>query len=386
MALDFDFTEEQEKLRQEVREFALKELAPNADYWDEHEVLPWEAIGKMGEKGFQGLAMPKKLGGSEQGFVSAGIACEELARGDIVCAFVQGAVSGWGPCPDGIKDWWGDDFLRDVVKGKKLFAVGSSEPGAGSDAASEKTSAVREGDEYVINGVKRFISFVPGATIMGTSCQTAPKKGLFGVSWIKVELDRPGVTITSIPEMGLRGHQLGNIVLKDVRVPVSNRMAEEHRGLYAVFNRWGLMRIYNTMYPLGAAMQSIDETIEWVKRRVAFGRPIGKFEAVQFRIVEDYTNIELTRLMAYRGLWLADKGRLPNIREAAMVKHFGQQACARAIDNCLQNHGAYGYQSDKPFDRRYRAVRGFQLGNGTNDIMKIMLGRLILGEEMVPYR
>lgn len=383
MALNFDFTEEQEKFRQEVREYALKELMPRSSYWDQHEEFPWDAVKEMAKMGLMGLVQPKRLGGQERSLVDLGIAVEELARGDMVCGFIVTIQNAWVMPPVN----WGEDLVRDIVKGEKVIAIGSTEPGMGSDSTNPSTVARHEGDEYVINGVKRYISFVPAAYAMGTTCRTLPdSKGMHGISYIKVELDRPGVKVSAIGEFGIRAHQLGNIVLKDVRVPVTNLMAEEHRGMYAVFDRWGVMRILNTMSTLGTAQQALADTIEYVKRRKAFGRPIGKFEAVQFRIVEDYTNLEMARLMAYNGLWQADQGRLPNIREAAMVKSFGTVAAARCIDNCIQNHGALGYTTDLLLEQRYRDARAMQIGNGSLDIMKIMLGRILLGDECVPYR
>ncbi len=383
MALDFDLTPEQEQLRKDTREYALKELKPHSPEWDKKAEFPWDAVHQMADKGLMGFVYPKRLGGSERSNVDLGIVVEELARGDMVCGFIVTIQNAWGQPPA----YWGDDFLKEVVKGKQVFAIGSTEPGMGSDSTNPGCTARKEGDEWVINGVKRYISFVPAAQVMGTTCRTLPgSKGMHGISYIKVELDRPGVTIKEIDEFGLRHHKLGNIVLKDVRVPLTNMMAEEHRGMYAVFDRWGIMRILNAMTAMGTAMQGLDDCIEYVKRRQAFGRPVGKFEAVQFRIVEDYTNLELARLMAYKGLWLADKGRLPNIREAAMVKSFGVIAACKALDNCMQNMGAFGYTDDSRIGQRYRDARCMELGNGTYDIMKIMLGRLLLGDEYVPYK
>lgn len=381
MALNFDFTEEQERFRQTVRKYALKKLTPRSVYWDQHEEFPWDAVKEMAQMGLMGLVHSKRLGGQEKGLVDLGIAVEELARGDAVCGFVVAVQNAWGLLVD-----WGEDLIRDVVKGTKVFAIGATEPGIGSDATNPETTAVRQGDEWVINGAKRYISFAPAAYAMGTTCRTLPgSKGMHGISYIKIELDRPGVTTVPISEFGIRAHQLGHIVLKDVRVPASNMMAEEHRGMYAVFDRWGIMRILNTLVSVGTAEQALADTIEYVKKRKAFGRPIGKFEAVQFRVVEDYTNLELTKLMAYQGLWLADQGRLPNIKEAAMVKSFGAVAAARCVDNCIQNQGALGYTSELLL-QRYRDARAMQLANGSIDIMKLMLGRLLLGNECIPYR
>ncbi len=382
MALDFDFTEEQEQFRQQVREFALKELAPRSAQWDEREEFPWDGLKMMANMGLMGLVFPKRLGGQEKGYVELAIAAEELGRGDITCAFLCSGKNCWGQPPV----QWGDDVLREQIRGEKVFCIATTEPGGGSDSRTIRTEARRKGNDYIINGVKRYVSWATVAHCAGFTCRTVREDGQPGESFIKIELDSPGVTVTPIREFGVRAHQLANIVLRDVRVPVSNLLLEEHKGMAGVFDRWGLMRILNTFYPLGAAQQSLEETIEYVKHRQAFGRPIGKFEAVQFRIVEDYINIELARMIGYKGMWLADQGRLPNIREAAMTKAFGTVAACRAIDNCIQNCGSLGYSRELPLEQRYRDARAFQIANGTVDIMKIMLGRLLLGDECVPYR
>ncbi|MFH1349392.1 MAG: acyl-CoA dehydrogenase family protein [Pseudomonadota bacterium] len=380
--MDFNFSSEQEKIRLEVREFARTELAPHSAEWDREDRFPWEAVKLMGERGYMGTLFPKRLGGHERSHVELGITVEELARGDSTCAFIVAAQNGWGQEP--VK--WGDDFLRDVIKGNKVFAIGSTEPGMGSDSTAPRTTATLEGDTYVIRGVKAYISFAPVATMMGCTCRTLPDSvGMTGISYLKVPMDAPGVKVTTMPEMGMKAHTLGRIELANVRIPRSELLLPEHKGMYQVFAKWNLMRLLNTINPLGAALQSLEETMEYVKSRKAFGRPIAQNEAVQFKIVDDYISIEAGRMLVYRALSLMDENK-PAAKEAAMAKAFGTVAAFRAVDNCLQNGGAFAYTSLSPIEQRFRDIRSWQLANGSVEMMKAIVGAELLGREYQAYK
>jgi len=380
--MDFNFSPEQDKLRLEVREFARSELAPHSAEWDREERFPWEATKLMGERGYIGTMFPKRLGGQERSHVDLGIIVEELARGDSNCAFVVAVQNGWGQEPVN----WGDDFLREVIKGNKVFAVGSTEPGMGSDSTAPRSTATLEGDTYVLRGVKKYISFAPVATFMGCTCRTLPDSvGMKGISYLKIPMDAPGVKVTSISEMGMRAHTLGRIDLTNVRIPRSELLLPEHKGMYQVFAKWNLMRVLNTINPLGAALQSLDETIEYVKSRKAFGRPIAKNEAVQFKIVDDYISIEAARMLVYRALSLMDEDK-PAAKAAAMAKAFGTVVAFRAIDDCLQNNGAFAYTSESPIEQRFRDIRSWQLANGSVEMMKAIVGTELLGREYQAYK
>lgn len=380
--MDFYFSKEQDALRSEVREFARTQLAPHSAEWDREERFPWEAVKQMGEKGFMGTLFPKSLGGRERSHVELGITVEELARGDSCCAFIVAAQNGWGQEPV----QWGEDFLREVIKGNKVFAIGSTEPGMGSDSTAPRTTATLEGDTYVIRGVKTYISFAPVATFMGCTCRTLPdSEGMTGISYLKVPLDAPGVKLTSISEMGVRAHTLGRIELTNVRIPRSELLLPEHKGMYQVFAKWNLMRLLNTINPLGAASQCLDETIEYVKGRKAFGRPIAQNEAVQFKIVDDYISLEAARLLVYRALCLLDEGK-PAAKEAAMAKAFGTVTAFRIADDCMQNGGAFAYTSLSPIEQRFRDIRSWQLANGSVEMMKAIVGTELLGRDYQAYR
>jgi len=380
--MDFEFSEEQDKLKLEVRAFARKELAPHSAEWDREERFPWEAVKLMGEKGYMGTLFPKTLGGQQRSHVELGIVVEELARGDMSCAFIVAVQNGWGQEP--VK--WGEDFLREVIKGNEVFAIGSTEPGMGSDSTAPRTMATLEGETYVVRGVKKYISFAPVATHIGFTCRSLPNStGMKGISYLNIPRETTGVKVTPISEMGMRAHTLGRIELTNVRVPRANLLLPEHKGMYQVFAKWNLMRLLNTINPLGSALQSLEETMEFVKHREAFGRPIAKNEAVQFKIVDDYISLEAARLLVYKALLLMDKDQ-PAAKEAAMAKAFGTVAAFHAIDNCMQNHGALGYTDETPIELRFRDIRCWQLGNGSVEMMKAIVGTEILGRDYQAYR
>lgn len=379
--MGYHFSEKQEQFRARAREFVQAEIAPNSAKYEERGELPLDALKKMGEAGLLNIHYPKRFGGQASGFVDIGIATEEMGRGDVSCGLMIAGTNTWGSeLP------WGRQLQRAFMRGEKMNCGGYTEPNAGSDAAGYRTTAVREGEEYVINGVKRYISFIPGAQAMAVAVKTAPEKGAYGMSLVRVDLDthRQGIKITPIPELGMVAHMFGNIVFKNVRVPVSNLIASEGKGFYMLEKVWNVMRCLNALNCLGAAQASLEESIEYVKRRKAFGLPIGKYQAVQFRIAEDYTRIEAARFLCYSGLEMADRG-LDNRKESAMAKWFGATVSFQAIDNALQNHGSFGYTKLLPIERRWRDVRCFQIANGTVDIMKSIIGRQLLGKEYSSY-
>jgi alkylation response protein AidB-like acyl-CoA dehydrogenase len=378
--LNFSFSPEQDAFRNKVRSFAYEVLAPNSQKYEDKDELPKDAVKAMSREGLLGLRFPKALGGQSKGYIDVGIAVEELARGDSTCSFLVAGANMWGA---GLP--WGDEIKRGLIKGEKFMCLGATEPNAGSDASGYTTTALRDGDEYVINGVKRYISFAPSAHVMAVAARTTSQEGARGISLIKVELDRPGIKVSLVPAVGLIAHGQGNIEFNNVRVPVSNLLTEENKAFREMQKIWNQMRIYNTMNPLGAAKASVEESIEYARKRNVYGKPLGKLQSVQFKIVEDYIKIEAALLLCYRGLWKADAGEDIR-REAAMAKSFGTEVAFFAIDNAIQNHGAYGYSKATPLERRWRDARAFRIANGAVEVMKSVVGIDLLGDEFASYR
>jgi len=382
LPLNFDFSEEQELFRRTVREFAKREITPKIRSYERKGEFPWELYRKMGSAGLLGLRFPKEFGGQESDAVTMGILVEEVARAgwQIPLSDIMGEIlSLHGPTP--LKKEW----LPAMAKGERMLGVANTEPSTGSDAAAITTRATRKGDNYILNGEKQFIT---GVNECGAYCllaKTDAEKGSKGVSMFFVEMNRPGIEKYEFDALGWRLFSFGGIVLKDVTIPASSLIGEKNRGFHYVMETFDLMRSLIAVWCIGLTESSIDESIEYAKQRTAFGRPIAKYESVQSRIVEGYTELEAARLLCYRTLWLKDKGHKIT-KDSAMIKWYVPQLCFGIVNNCLQNRGALGYTTECMDEYRLREIRGAMIGDGTTDINKIVVARELLGREFLPYR
>ena len=382
MALDFSFSGEQELFRRTVREFAKKEIAPRIREYERKRQFPWEIYRRMGNSGLLGLRLPKQYGGQEADAVTMGILAEELGRvgwsiplGDIMGEVL--ALHG----PEHLKSEW----LPALVRGERILGIANTEPSAGSDAAAITTRATKRGEHYVLNGEKQFITGIEECGAYCLLAKTDPERGSKGVSMFLVEVNRPGVERHSLDALGWRLFSFGGIVLKDVSIPASNLIGQENQGFYYVMETFDLMRTLIAVWCIGIAEGALEENIEYAKQRTAFGRPIAKFESVQSRIVEGFTQLEAARLLCYRTLWFKDKGE-KIIKDSAMVKWYVPQLTFHVVNDCLQNHGAIGFTTECMDEYRLREIRGAMIGDGTTDINKIVVARELLGREFLPYR
>jgi cyclohexanecarboxyl-CoA dehydrogenase len=383
--VDFAFTDTQEEFARVVRAFAQQELAPKYSHWDRSGEFPAEQWRKMGAVGITGICIPEEYGGQAADCVTAGIAAEEVARGDFNCgyALIENCLNGeiLKHAQEAVKRQW----LPGMARGDHIMALAVTEARGGSDAAGMVTRAVRHGDEYILNGEKSGISMLMPADGALVFAKTASEAGARGVSTFLVPMDLAGVSRTPLRDMGERAIQRGTLSLDDVRVPRHSLIGEEGQGFYLVMNAFDYSRVIIALMCIGAAEQSLEETILYVKQREAFGRPLAKFEGVSFPIAEHATMLEAARWLCYRTLWLRDQG-LPHSKEAAMVKWWGPKVAVDAIHECLLLHGHYGYTQDLPLEQRLRDVIGLEIGDGTAQISKIVIARELFGREFLPYR
>lgn len=383
--VEFAFTEEQELLRRVVREFAERELAPHYRAWDRSGEFPRALWRRMGELGLTGARVPVEDGGSGLDAVSVGIAAEETARGDFNLSYgvlmpaLIGEILRQHAGPRARAEW-----LRPMATGDAVLGLAISEPVAGSDAKAITTRATRDGDDYVLTGEKTGISLLMAADACVVFAKTDPDAGARGVTAFLVPMDAPGVSRTPFDDMGSRAVSRGTLFLDGVRAPAVYRVGDEGRGFYSVMNGFDFSRFVIGLMCLGAAEASLNETIEYVKGRHAFGQPLARFEGVQFPIAEHATYIEAARWLCYRGLWLRDSGQ-PHTKEAAMAKWWAPKVAVECIHDCLLLHGQYGYTRDLPHEQRLRDVIGLQIGDGTAQVQKIVIARELLGREFLPY-
>ena len=383
--MDFAFTPEQEELVRTLRAFARRELAPRSARWDKTGEFPWDVWRQMGELGLFGLRAPAEYGGQEADLVTMGIATEEIARGDfnatygIQLAGLAGEIIGKN-ANDEVKRRW----LPPIVRGETVVAIALTEPSVGSDAANLACRAVREGEEYVLTGEKSGISLAMSASVAMVFARTDVDAKARGVTAFLMPLDLPGVSRSALRDMG--SHYVGRAVisLDHVRIPASHRLGAEGTGFYQVMQGFDYNRIIIALAALGVAQVSLEETMAYAKERKAFGRPLAQYEGVSFPLAEAATHIDAARLLCYRGLWLADRGER-HTKESAMVKWWGPRLAVDTIHQCLLFHGHYGYTDELPFEQRMRDVIGLEIGDGTAEVMKIIVARELMGREALPY-
>jgi cyclohexanecarboxyl-CoA dehydrogenase len=383
--MDFAFSAEHDELIRTLRAFARKELAPRSRQWDKTGEFPWDAWRSMGELGLLGLRAPAAFGGQEADLLTAGIAMEEIARGDFSCTYgiqlagLAGEIIGKNGSRDAQQRW-----LPSTVRGETIVALALTEPGVGSDAANLACRAERDGDDYIITGEKSGISLGMVAQAGIVFARTDPAAKARGITAFLVDLGLPGVSRSALHDLG--SHAVGRAVLAfdHVRVPASHRLGPEGTGFYQVMKGFDFNRVFIALACLGVAQASLEETMAYVKERKAFGRSLASFEGVSFPIAEAATHVEAARWLSYRALWLADHGQAYT-KEASMVKWWAPKLAVDTIHQCLLLHGHYGYTDELPFEQRLRDVIGLEIGDGTAEVMKVVVARELMGRETLPY-
>jgi short-chain 2-methylacyl-CoA dehydrogenase len=378
--MDFDLTLEQEEFRGAVRRFAEDVVAPRAEEMDREEKLPMDIVKQMGELGLFGLPFPEEYGGQGADFLTLCIAIEEIARIDSSMAITLEAAVGLGATPiylygtEEQKRKW----LVPMCRGEALGAFGLTEPGGGTDAAATRTTARLEDGEWVINGTKAFItnSGTEITTVVTITAVTGrDSDGSNIVSAIVVPTDTPGFEVSkSYRKVGWRASDTHELSFQDCRVPEENLLGHRDRGFAQFMHTLDDGRIAIAALGVGLAQGCLDESVKYALEREAFGKPIGSFQGIQFKVADMKVAVETARLAVYKAAWLKDLGR-PYKAEASLAKLHATGIAVTAAREALQIHGAYGYIEEFPVARYYRDAKVLEIGEGTNELQRILIAR-----------
>ncbi|MEG1431348.1 MULTISPECIES: acryloyl-CoA reductase [Eubacterium] len=377
--MDFRFTPEQQMIKTVVSQFASEVCEPRAEEIDKTGEFPMDSFKAMAECGITGLGFPAEYGGSGEDKLAEVIAVEEIAK---VCATQAAMLSIHGVTPWLINRFGNKDqkaaYLPRLLAGGELGAFALTEPGAGSDASRVQTTAVAEGDDYILNGTKCFITGGGIASIYTIIAQTDPAKGLKGLTAFIVEGDTPGFEIGKIEDkMGIKGSQTAELIFTDVRVPKTNVLGKIGKGFKYAMMVLDSARIGTAAQGLGIAQGALDLSIQYAKERVQFGKPIANLQGIQWYLAEMKTKLESARWMTYRAADLENRGE-SFTTEAAMAKLHASEVAREVTNLALQIHGGYGYMKDYPLERMYRDAKITEIYEGTSEIMKVVIASNIL--------
>ncbi|HEV8681879.1 MAG TPA: acyl-CoA dehydrogenase family protein [Actinomycetota bacterium] len=377
--MDFDLSSEQEEFRKAVREFAEEVVAPRAEEMDRKEELPLDIVKQMGELGLFGVPFPEEYGGQGADFLTFCLAIEELARVDSSIAITLEAAVGLGATPifrfgtEDQKQQW----LVPMCRGEILGAFGLTEPGGGSDAAATRTSAKLEGGEWVINGSKALItnSGTPISKVVTITAVSGVVDGEKEISTIIVPTDTTGFQVgKSYRKIGWRASDTHELSFSDCRVPEENLLGERGKGYAQFLHTLDDGRIAIAALAVGLSQGCLDESLKYATEREAFGRAIGEFQAIQFKIADMRVAVETARLATYRAAWLKDQGR-PYKTEAALAKLYASEVAVTCAREAVQVHGGYGFIEEFPVARFYRDSKVLEIGEGTSEIQRILIAR-----------
>ena len=374
--MHFALTEDQTLIRDMARKFAEDRLKPNSARWDEEKHFPVEVMREAAELGFAGIYTREDVGGSNLTRLDAALIFEELSRG---CVATAAFLSIHNMCAWMIDTWGKEDqrqrFLPQMMTMEKIASYCLTEPGAGSDAASLKTKAVRDGDHYVLNGAKAFISGAGTSDYYVVMCRTGGE-GPKGISTIVVEKDTPGLSFgANEKKMGWNAQPTRIVNFEDCRVPAENLLAEEGMGFTLAMKGLNGGRINIGACSLGGATEAFEVAKEYVGTRKQFGRELAQFQVTQFKLADMATELEASRLMLYRAAAALDAKDPATPKLCAMAKRFATDACFDIANQALQLHGGYGYLKDYPVERLVRDLRVHQILEGTNEIMRVIIAR-----------
>ena len=378
--MDFEYTPEQIQLRREVRDFAAAEIAPHVMEWDEAQTFPLEVIRKLGKLGYMGAIFPEEYGGAGLGYVEYAIIIEELSRVDGSVGIIVAAHTSL--CSNHISKAGNEEqkrkYLPKLASGEWLGCWSLTEAEAGSDAAGTRTTAVRDGDQWVINGAKSFTTNAHYADVCVGMAVTNRSAAQHGISAFILEKGTPGFRAGKKEnKLGLRASATGDVIFTDCRVPQSQLVGKQDEGFVDSLRILDGGRISIAALSIGMAQGAYDAALKYSKIRKQFGRPISEFQAIQHKLVDMATKIDASRLLTYRAATMLDSGKRVT-RESAMAKLFASESAVWIANEAVQIHGGYGFIKDYPVEKFYRDVKLCTIGEGTSEIQRLVIARQLL--------
>ena len=378
----FADTAEQQQMRRAIREFAAREIAPHASRWDEQSEFPTDAVRQLGRMGLLGVLIPPEYGGAGLGYVDYMLAVEELSRADGSIGIIVASHNSL--CTNHIymagTEAQRQRYVRKLASGEWLGAWALTEPGSGSDAASARTTAVRRGDQWILNGNKTFITNGHYADVALVIAVTDKSKGVHGMSAFAVEKGTPGFRPGKKEnKLGLRASDTSELIFEDCAVPAENLVGREGEAFIDAMKVLDGGRISIAALALGIAQAALEASVHYAKTRKQFGKAISEFQGIQWKLAEMATELDAARLLTLRAAQMKDAGR-KTTRESSMAKLFAAEAAVRICNECVQIHGGYGFIKDYPAERYYRDVKLCTIGEGTSEIQRMVIARELLDD------
>jgi alkylation response protein AidB-like acyl-CoA dehydrogenase len=381
--VNFCLSEDQALLRRSVREFAETEIKPHIREWDEAQQFPSELVPKLASLGLMGIQFDPEFGGAGMSAVDYCICIEELARVDPSVALSIAAHNGLGAAH--ISMFGSDEqkrtYLTPLARGEKLASWGLTEPGSGSDAAAMRTTATRDGDGWVLTGSKMFITHGRSGDTMVVMAVTDRSKGNKGISAFVVERGTPGFLAGKKEDkLGMRASETTEVIFQNCRVADAQMLGQEGEGFKQTLQVLDAGRIGIAALSVGLAQGAYEAARAYAFERRQFGRPIGTFQSIRWKLVDHATSVEAARWLTYRAAWLKDQGRRMTL-ESSMAKLYASETAVRASEDCVQIHGGYGFVKDYPAEKFFRDVKLTTIGEGTSEIQRLVIARQLLTPE-----
>ncbi len=381
--MDFRPTEEQKFIRQAARDFAESEIKPGAAERDLNAEFPADIVKQLGELGFMGVAIPEELGGAGAGNLAYVMALEEICRADAGVGVIMSVNNSLvcDPLHNFGSDYIKENYLKKLASGEWLGSYALTEPGAGTDAGAQKTTAVKDGNEYVLNGTKSFITSGDSCDVTITYAKTDPEApNGKGISAFVVEKGTPGFNVGKHEDkLGIRCSDCVSLIFEDCRIPAGNLVGEEGKGFKVALATLDIGRLGIGAQAIGIGQACMDESIAYSKEREQFGKPISFFQAIQWKLADMAMEVDAARLLVWRAAWMRDEG-MRHTLQSSMGKLFASETAMKAALQAVQIHGGYGYIKEYPVERFMRDAKITEIYEGTSEVQRLVIARNILAD------